>query len=166
MLRAGCVGRLPVSDLLVDLKNSTGLALRLGDVAFHEYLSQFFFEADQAIVSTGGEIVSYVGDAVIVTWPLSDKAVRNAACLSALMTMRRQLADHHGVARIARQIEPFVRVGIPVVEFLGAVEITQIMPLFGRHTVRSASYRGDSRLPFDIFQGYANRSIFCICRKR
>lgn len=58
--------------LFVDLKNSTGLALKLGDVRFHEYLSQFFFEADQAIVSTGGEIVSYIGDAVIVTWPLSD----------------------------------------------------------------------------------------------
>ena len=70
--------------LFVDLKNSTGLALKLGDVRFHEYLSQFFFEADQAIVSTGGEIVSYVGDAVIVTWPLNDDRENNANAIITL----------------------------------------------------------------------------------
>ena len=70
--------------LFVDLKNSTGLALKLGDVRFHEYLSQFFFEADQAIVSTGGEIVSYVGDAVIVTWPLNDAPKENASAIITL----------------------------------------------------------------------------------
>ncbi len=70
--------------LFVDLKNSTGLALKLGDVRFHEYLSQFFFEADQAIVSTGGEFVSYVGDAVIVTWPLNDNREINANPIIAL----------------------------------------------------------------------------------
>ena len=70
--------------LFVDLKNSTGLAFKLGDVRFHEYLSQFFFEADQAIVSTGGEIVSYVGDAVIVTWPLNDNREINANPIIAL----------------------------------------------------------------------------------
>jgi len=70
--------------LFVDLKDSTGLALKLGDVRFHEYLSKFFFEADQAIVRTGGEIVSYVGDAVIVTWPLGENRIDNAKPVLAL----------------------------------------------------------------------------------
>ena len=79
--------------LFVDLKNSTGLAFKLGDVRFHEYLSQFFFEADQAIVSTGGEIVAYVGDAVIVTWPLNDNREINACPIIALSKIVTRLEE-------------------------------------------------------------------------
>ena len=79
--------------LFVDLKDSTGLALKLGDVRFHEYLSQFFFEADQAIVSTGGEIVAYVGDAVIVTWPLNIDRETNARPIIALSEIVTRLEE-------------------------------------------------------------------------
>ena len=87
----------PVSEkrafLFVDLKNSTGLALKLGDVRFHEYLSQFFFEADRAIVSTGGEIVAYVGDAVIVTWPLENDRTVNVKPIKALSKINTRLKE-------------------------------------------------------------------------
>lgn len=79
--------------LFVDLKDSTGLALKLGDVRFHEYLSKFFFEADQAIVRSGGEIVSYVGDAVIVTWPLGKNPVENARPVTTLEEIVARLVE-------------------------------------------------------------------------
>ncbi|MFD0917878.1 adenylate/guanylate cyclase domain-containing protein [Pseudahrensia aquimaris] len=78
----------PVSEerifLFVDLIDSSKLAREMGDLRFHNFLSEFFFQADASIVATGGEIVSYVGDAVIVTWPLRDDPKRNADCLKAL----------------------------------------------------------------------------------
>lgn len=70
--------------LFIDLVGSTQLARRLGDINFHEFLADFFHLIDRPIASAGGEIVSYVGDAAIVTWPLTDKGKRNARSLEAL----------------------------------------------------------------------------------
>jgi len=81
----------PVSEdrafLFVDLVDSSNLARKLGNERFHNYLSEFFYQLDQAIVRTGGEIVSYVGDAVIVTWPLGLNKRRNARPLASLRSM-------------------------------------------------------------------------------
>lgn len=77
--------------LFVDLIGSSELARSLGNVRFHEYLSEFFYHLDQSIVRAGGEIVSYVGDAVIVTWPLGRDRERNARCLIALDAMLHNL---------------------------------------------------------------------------
>lgn len=73
--------------LMVDLVDSTRLARELGNVRFHELLSEFFHHIDMAIVRTGGEVVAYVGDAVIVTWPLTDNRRKNSRSLSALLHM-------------------------------------------------------------------------------
>lgn len=54
--------------LLLDLKGSTPLAVRLGDEQFHELLSALFFDIDAPITEHGGEIYEYVGDAVIASW--------------------------------------------------------------------------------------------------
>jgi len=55
--------------LLVDMKNSTGIAERLGPVAFHELLNDFFRDVAEAALECGAEIHKYVGDEVILTWP-------------------------------------------------------------------------------------------------
>ena len=70
--------------VFLDLVGSTALARRLGNERFHEYLSECFYQVDQFIVRSGGEIVSYVGDAAIITWPLGDDPKRNAKCLRAV----------------------------------------------------------------------------------
>lgn len=80
--------------LFVDLKDSTKIARKLGDIRFHEFLSEFFYQVDRAIVKFGGEIVSYVGDAVIVTWPLHRKREKNAACLKTVKFMHAQIDAH------------------------------------------------------------------------
>ena len=77
--------------LFVDFIGSSQLARTLGDVQFHEVLSEFFWQIDRAIVRHGGEIVSYVGDAVIVTWRLTDDRRRNARCLRAVADMVREM---------------------------------------------------------------------------
>lgn len=73
--------------LLLDIVDSTPLAAKLGNVRFHELLAEFFYQIDRAIVTTGGEIMSYVGDSVIVTWPLNEDRRKNARCMRALILM-------------------------------------------------------------------------------
>ncbi|MEO0546610.1 MAG: adenylate/guanylate cyclase domain-containing protein [Pseudomonadota bacterium] len=91
----------PVSEnrvfMFVDIVGSTRLARSLGDVRFHDYLSEFFYQVDSAIFENGGEIVSYVGDAVIVTWPLTENRKKNARCLAALRSMSEQLDSNSAV---------------------------------------------------------------------
>jgi adenylate cyclase len=55
--------------LLIDMRNSTGLAERLGAVPFHELLNDFFRDVSDAALECGAEIHKYVGDEAILTWP-------------------------------------------------------------------------------------------------
>lgn len=76
--------------VMIDLTGSTPLAARIGDEGFHEFLSAFFFEIDAAVTQYGGEIYSYIGDGVIVSWPLSD-ARQNANAVEAIFAARERL---------------------------------------------------------------------------
>lgn len=55
--------------LLIDMKDSTGLAERLGPIRFHELLNAFFRDVAEAALESGAEIHKYVGDEAILTWP-------------------------------------------------------------------------------------------------
>ena len=69
--------------LFLDVEGSTSVAAELGDVRFHAFLAKFFHEADEIVSNHGGEILSYVGDAMIVTWPMGDRD-ENARVIAAL----------------------------------------------------------------------------------
>ena len=61
--------------LLVDMKNSTGVAERLGALRFHELLNDFFRDVSEAALECGAEIHKYVGDEAILTWPAEDATI-------------------------------------------------------------------------------------------
>jgi class 3 adenylate cyclase len=67
--------------MFLDIQSSTALAERMGEVRVHDLITEFFFDIDQPIAEHGGEVHAYVGDGVIVTWPLSDEPERNARAL-------------------------------------------------------------------------------------
>jgi adenylate cyclase len=67
--------------LLIDMKDSTGLAERLGPVRFHELLNDFFRDIADAALECEAEIHKYVGDEAILTWSGAD-ALSNGDCLA------------------------------------------------------------------------------------
>jgi adenylate cyclase len=67
--------------LLIDLKDSTGVAERLGPIRFHELLNEFFRDVAAAALECGAEIHKYVGDEAILTWP-ADRALAGGECLA------------------------------------------------------------------------------------
>lgn len=67
--------------MFVDVVGSTAAAQKIGDINFHKYLNRLFTLFDGPINRFGGEVHSYVGDAIIITWPLSSKSKKNARVL-------------------------------------------------------------------------------------
>ncbi len=59
--------------LFLDLAGSTTLAEQMGELRVQDLLTRFFYDIDEAIVAHGGEVHAYVGDEVIVSWPVGGK---------------------------------------------------------------------------------------------
>ena len=83
--------------LFLDLEGSTTLAEDLGDVGVYEMISTIFFDIDEAILDCRGEPYRYVGDEVIVSWPLSvGLAQANCIrCFFAIQDMVNSQADRY-----------------------------------------------------------------------
>jgi adenylate cyclase len=78
--------------LMIDMKNSTAAAERLGEVDFHRLLNRFVGDLTGPIVAWKGQIHKYVGDELIVTWPLAS-GLKDARCLRACFGAIERLAD-------------------------------------------------------------------------
>jgi adenylate cyclase len=81
--------------LFVDIAGSTGLAERLGGVGIHRFLDRTFRLLTVAVVDTRGEVLGYVGDEVIVTWPERAGSV-DGRPLRCFMAMRDALSRAAG----------------------------------------------------------------------
>src|SRR5271165_6767262 len=80
--------------LFIDMRSSTAIAERLGDLRFLDLLNRFIVDVSLAtfrrkilrrkvaIAEAGGEIHKYVGDEVIATWRLAP-GINEAGCVSA-----------------------------------------------------------------------------------
>jgi adenylate cyclase len=77
--------------LFVDIAGSTGLAERLGGIGIHRFLDRTFRLLTVAVVDTRGEVLGYVGDEVIVTWPEREGSV-DGRPLRCFMAMREELS--------------------------------------------------------------------------
>ena len=83
--------------LFLDMEGSTGLAERLGPLAFHRLLNQFVTDLTAPIVAARGEIYGYVGDELIATWRLDQGVPQGrciTACFDALDTIARGASEY------------------------------------------------------------------------
>ena len=68
--------------LFIDMRSSTAIAERLGELGFLNLLNRFVLDVSLAVAEAGGEIHKYVGDEVIATWKLAP-GVNDAGCVRA-----------------------------------------------------------------------------------
>jgi class 3 adenylate cyclase len=78
--------------MFLDLANSTHLAEALGEVRVHDLITRFFFDIDEPISDFGGSVHAYVGDEVVVIWPISQNPAHNARCLACFFAIERKIA--------------------------------------------------------------------------
>jgi adenylate cyclase len=81
--------------LFVDIAGSTTLAERLGGLGIHRFLDKTFRTLTGAVIDYRGEVLNYVGDEIIVTWPASAGAV-DCRPLRCFLAMRDSLQRLQG----------------------------------------------------------------------
>ena len=66
--------------MFIDLKSSTTIAEKIGNLDFHRLLNDFYFDITKCILATNGEIYRYIGDEINITWPMK-KGLKHANCI-------------------------------------------------------------------------------------
>jgi class 3 adenylate cyclase len=107
--------------MFLDLQSSTALAERMGEVRVHDLITEFFFDIDGPIAEHGGEVHAYVGDAVIVTWPLSDDPERNGRALRCFFAAEDRMAELKTAYAAKFGVAPRFRAGVHA----GAVVVSE-----------------------------------------
>jgi adenylate cyclase len=67
--------------LFLDLVGSTTIAEKIGHLRYHSFLHDFVDDLEDPLLEHGGDVYQYVGDEVVVTWPVAD-ARSNGRCLA------------------------------------------------------------------------------------
>ena len=98
--------------MFLDLADSTRLAEALGELRVHDLITRFFFDIDEPIRVFGGTVHAYVGDEVIVTWPLSDDPARNGRCVGCFLAIERKIASLEGAYEAEFELVPKFRAGL------------------------------------------------------
>lgn len=82
--------------LFIDMESSTVIAERLGETGFLDFLNRFVADVTGSIVAQRGAIHKYVGDEIIVTWPLA-AGLRDERCVCACFDALKQLDERQRV---------------------------------------------------------------------
>jgi class 3 adenylate cyclase len=72
--------------LFTDLKGSTGLYERVGDLVAYDLVRQHFVVLHEIVASEAGAVVKTIGDAVMATFPTPDRALAAALRMREAMT--------------------------------------------------------------------------------
>ncbi|MBL7732746.1 MAG: adenylate/guanylate cyclase domain-containing protein [Chitinophagaceae bacterium] len=76
--------------LFIDLNNSTDIAEEMGEMEFSHFLQDYFYDISEPIARYFGRVYQYVGDEVVVTWPLR-KGMRYAVCARCFFAIQKQI---------------------------------------------------------------------------
>ena len=97
--------------VFLDLTDSTAIAERLGPLAFTEFKNDFFADVAEPVLQTGGRIVQYVGDEVMVAWPMA-RAERDAAPLRFVWLVEDRIAARAARYRRLHGVVPAFKAGV------------------------------------------------------
>jgi adenylate cyclase len=76
--------------MFLDMKGSTKMAETLGDEKYYSLIDDFFHDISRPIIESEAEIYKYVGDEVIIMWPL-EKGLKYPTCIDLFFYIRRKV---------------------------------------------------------------------------
>jgi class 3 adenylate cyclase len=119
--------------MFLDIAHSTGLAESMGELRVHDLITRFFFDIDEPIRDNGGTVHAYVGDEIIVSWPVTADLVRNARCVLCFFAIERKMArlaeDYHREFEVAPAFRAGMHAGSVIVSECG--DAKRQLALFG-----------------------------------
>jgi len=67
--------------MFLDLKSSTSIAEQLDNLIYSHFIRDIYFDIGEPIIKTRGEIYQYVGDEVVISWPVQGNSRQTAHCV-------------------------------------------------------------------------------------
>lgn len=81
--------------MFLDLKSSTTIAERLGPIEYHRFINNCFFDLNDPIIESKGEIYQYVGDEIVISW--SEKnGIKDSNCIKCFINISEKLKEVSG----------------------------------------------------------------------
>lgn len=97
--------------MFVDIRSSTTIAEQLGHLRFFELLNDFYRDLTNPIIYKSGEIYQYVGDEIVVSWPMKE-GLQNASCLRCFYDIKATLETLSGEYKKKYGLVPVVKAGL------------------------------------------------------
>ena len=97
--------------MFLDVSGSTALAEKLGGTGAYSMISRFFFDVAQETMRYGGETHEYIGDEVVVTWPMAN-TLKNSRCLECYFAICDRMAVKASLYERDFGLAPMFRVGL------------------------------------------------------
>jgi len=97
--------------MFLDMRSSTSIAERIGNEQYFNLLSDIFSDITDTIVNNEGEIYQYVGDEIVISWPIK-KGIRNANCLRCFSGIQKKLTELGPIYKEKYKVIPEFKAGI------------------------------------------------------
>lgn len=97
--------------MFADVVGSTSYAEQVDELTFHRFLADIYQDVASAIAATRGNVHRYVGDEVIVTWPLA-RGTETGACLTCAQAMHAALARRQNYYARRYNTQPRLRIAL------------------------------------------------------
>ena len=131
--------------MFLDLKSSTNHAEKLGHIEYSKMIQDCFNDLG-VVLEDEAEIYQYVGDEVILTWPLLE-GIKNQNCINAYFNFKRQLDKRKDYYLSTYNTIPHFKAGINA----GIVTVTEV----GKYK-KEIAYHGDAINTAARIQGKCN----------
>ena len=78
--------------MFLDMNSSTSIAEKLGHIRYFEMLREYYADISESVIEYFGELYQYVGDELVVSWPLK-KGLPNNNCIRCYYSMKENLKN-------------------------------------------------------------------------
>ncbi len=106
--------------MFVDLKGSTTIAEKLTNKTYSSFIKDYFYDVSDAIMMYKGEIYQYVGDEIIVVWPIRGTSLNCVRCFFKMVEIiERKRKSYELKYGIAPEFKAGIHAGQVIVTSLG-----------------------------------------------
>jgi adenylate cyclase len=133
--------------MFMDLKSSTTHAEKLGHIKYSALIRDSFMDINQVLVKHNADIYQYVGDEIVISWPVSE-GLRDLACVEFFFSVMDQFNLKHDFYEENYGFVPQFKAGLHL-GVVTAVEVGEIK--------RDIAYHGDTLNTASRIQSICNQ---------
>jgi adenylate cyclase len=120
--------------MFMDLKSSTTHAEKLGHIKYSALIRDSFMDINQVLAKHNAEVYQYVGDEIVVSWPINE-GMRGLACVEFFFSTQEQFSQRHNYYLENYGFVPQFKAGLHM-GMVTAVEVGEVK--------RDIAYHGDT----------------------